>query len=174
MNKNLKFGGAMVCGIGAIIGLVQLNHPEIRTSPKGLDIIGNTEGCRRDPYVCPANVLSVGIGSTEATSGKIERKIYSDKEIADRWAKDLAEAERCVNRYANGKKMPQGAFDALTSITFNAGCGTMRHSTLFKLANQGYSPAMCEQFSRWVYANGKKLRGLEIRREKEKALCLAL
>ncbi|MDP0021079.1 lysozyme, partial [Glaesserella parasuis] len=111
---------------------------------------------------------------TEATSGKIERKIYSDKEIADRWAKDLAEAERCVNRYANGKKMPQGAFDALTSITFNAGCGTMRHSTLFKLANQGYSPAMCEQFSRWVYANGKKLRGLEIRREKEKALCLAL
>lgn len=87
MNKNLKFGGAMVCGIGAIIGLVQLNHPEIRTSQKGLAIIGNAEGCRRDPYVCPANILTVGIGSTEATSGKIERKIYSDKEIADRWAK---------------------------------------------------------------------------------------
>lgn len=173
MNKNLKFGGAVICSISAIIGLVQLNHPEIRTSQKGLDIIGKAEGCRRDPYVCPANILTVGIGSTEATSGKIERKIYSDKEIADRWAKDLAEAERCVNRYANGKKMPQGAFDALTSITFNVGCGAMQKSTLFKMANQGYSLAMCEQFSRWVYANGKKLRGLETRREKERALCLS-
>ncbi|HHF7321725.1 TPA: lysozyme, partial [Haemophilus influenzae] len=29
------------------------------------------------------------------------------------------------------------------------------------------------EFPRWVYASGKKLAGLVVRREKEKALCLA-
>lgn len=48
----------------------------------------------------------------------------------------------------------------------------MQKSTLFKLAKQGYRPELCDQFRRWVYAGGKKLRGLEIRREKERALCL--
>ncbi|NNI27984.1 glycoside hydrolase family protein, partial [Pasteurella multocida] len=33
--------------------------------------------------------------------------------------------------------------------------------------------AMCDQFPRWKYANGKVLRGLEIRRQKERELCLA-
>lgn len=174
MNRKSKFGVAGVtCAVGLIIGIVQVNHPEIRTSQAGLEIIGNAEGCRRDPYQCPADVLTVGIGSTEASGEKIDpKRIYSDEEIAKRWAKDLAVAEACVNRYGNGRYMPQGAFDAMTSLTFNVGCGALRNSTLFKLAKQGYSPALCDQFRRWVYAGGKKLRGLEIRREKERALCL--
>ena len=69
--------------------------------------------------------------------------------------------------------MPQGAFDALSSITFNLGCGKLKNSTLFKMARQGYSKAMCNQFSRWIYANGEPLKGLIERREKERALCLA-
>lgn len=31
----------------------------------------------------------------------------------------------------------------------------------------------CNQLSRWVYADGRKLQGLIKRREKERALCLA-
>ncbi|HHW7450572.1 TPA: glycoside hydrolase family protein, partial [Pasteurella multocida] len=45
-------------------------------------------------------------------------------------------------------------------------------STLFRMAKQGYTPQMCDQFLRWVYAGGQKLKGLEIRREKERQLCL--
>lgn len=176
MSKSSRVG--MVAGISCSIALaivaVKTHHPEIRTSAKGLEIIGNAEGCRRDPYQCPSDVLTVGIGSTEYGGQEIDpNRLYSDKEIADRWAHDLAIAERCVNRYGNGRHLPQGAFDAMTSLTFNVGCGAMRKSSLFRMANEiGYSHTMCDQFRRWVYAGGKKLRGLEIRREKERALCL--
>ena len=174
MKHSLKT--AIVCSVAAIIGIVIANHSdEIRSTEKGLAIIGNAEGCRRDPYQCPSDVLTVGIGSTEAGGEKIQRnRTYSDNEIAQRWINDLITAENCVNRYGNGAKMPQGVFEAMTSLTFNVGCGAMRKSTLFKMANQGYRPAMCDQFLRWVYADGKKLKGLEIRRQKERALCLTV
>ncbi|MDH2998112.1 glycoside hydrolase [Pasteurellaceae bacterium LFhippo2] len=174
MSKSIKLG-AITCTVGAIIAIVttQFSH-QVRTGEAGLSLIGNAEGCRRDPYLCPADVITVGIGSTEASGGKIDvAKRYSDQEIAERWVKDLVTAEKCVNRYGNGKKMPQGAFEAMTSLTFNVGCGAMRKSTLYQMANQGYSKVMCDQFGRWVYAGGKKLRGLEIRREKERQLCLS-
>lgn len=173
MSKSLKYGGGIVCSIATIIGLVQYQHPEIRTSQAGLEIIGNAEGCRRDPYKCPADVITVGIGSTEFGGEKIDpNRLYSDKEIADRWAKDLKIAESCVNRYGNGRHIPQGAFDAVVSLTFNVGCNTVRKSTLFRKLNTGDIRGACNELPRWVYAGGKKLRGLEIRREREKALCL--
>lgn len=173
MSKSVKLG-AIICSVAAIIGIVTTNHShEIRTTEKGLSIMGNAEGCRRDPYKCPADVLTYGIGATEASGEKIDvSKKYSDAEIAKRWVKDIQIAEKCVNLYGNGRSMPQGAFEAMASITFNVGCGTMKKSTLFKMANKGYKPEMCEQFSRWVYAGGKKLNGLVTRREKERRLCL--
>ncbi|THA00327.1 lysozyme [Rodentibacter pneumotropicus] len=161
------------CSISVIIGLLQLNHPDLRTSQVGMEIIGNAEGCRRDPYQCPADVLTVGIGSTAAGGESINpNKRYTDKEIADRWANDLHIAERCVNQYAKGRTLPQGTFDSMTSIVFNVGCGAMRKSTMFRKANAGDYVGACNEFPKWVYAGGKKLRGLEIRREKERQLCL--
>lgn len=57
----------------AIIGIVETNRDGIRTSQQGLALIGDAEGCRRDPYYCPANVLTVGIGSS-AINSKIDIK----------------------------------------------------------------------------------------------------
>lgn len=161
------------CGIAAIVGLtIALHGNELQTSKQGLLLIGNAEGCQRKPYHCPSDVLTFGIGTTEAVEKIILNKIYSNEEIASAFAKGVKQAEKCVNTYANGQKMPQGAFDALTSITFNVGCGKLKNSTLFKMARKGYSKSMCGQFERWIYANGKPLKGLIERRQKEKALCL--
>lgn len=173
MSRSVKLG-AIACAVAGIIGVVVTQYPhEIRTTKAGLEIIGNAEGCRRDPYICPADVLTVGIGSTAASGQKIDpKRIYSDEEIAQRWVADIKIAEQCVNRYANGKQLPQGTFEATTSLTFNVGCGAMQKSTLYRLGREGKFKAMCDQFPRWVYAGGKKLKGLEIRREKERQLCL--
>lgn len=172
--KPWKKAGA-VCVVGSIIALTLANYgDDIRTRESGLSLIGNAEGCRRDPYHCPAGVLTVGIGSTESGGERINpNKRYTDKEIAKRWANDIQKAEQCVNRYANGEKLPQGAFEAATSITFNVGCGAMQKSTLFRYARQGNIKAMCDQFPRWKYAGGKVLPGLVKRREAERALCLS-
>ena len=59
-----KTRGALgVCSVLAVIGIMYTNFgDEIRLSPAGAEIIGNAEGCRREPYKCPADVLTVGIG----------------------------------------------------------------------------------------------------------------
>ena len=124
-----KIATTAICSVTAIIGIVLANYSEnIRTSKTGLEIIGNAESCVREPYYCPANVLTVGIGST----GNVENKIYSDDEIARRWVSDIKTAELCVTRHANGFHLPQSVFDASVSITFNVGCSKMRTSTMIK------------------------------------------
>lgn len=164
-----------VCSVAVIIPLLFANFGgEIHTSKQGLEIIGDAEGCRRDPYKCPADVLTVGVGSTAASGEKINPKHrYSDLEIAERWKNDIVIAEQCVNKYGNGKQLPQSVFDAAVSITFNVGCGAVRNSTLFKQLRSGNYYQACHEYPKWVYAGGKKLPGLVSRREKEKALCLA-
>ena len=39
-----------VCSVAAIIAIV-LNAGHVRTNERGLELIGNAEGCRRDPYL---------------------------------------------------------------------------------------------------------------------------
>lgn len=164
-----RIASSAVCSVTVIIGIVIANYSdEIRTSKAGLEIIGNAESCVREPYYCPANVLTVGIGST----GNVEQKIHSDEEIAQRWVDDIKTAEQCVYRHANGFHLPQPVFDAVTSITFNVGCTKMRTSTMYKYLNGGDYQRACNEFPRWNRANGKVLNGLVIRREKERALCL--
>lgn len=170
-----KTRGALgVCSVLAVIGIVYTNFgDEIRLSPAGAEIIGNAEGCRREPYKCPSDVLTVGIGSTEYSGLPIEpKRIYTDLEIAERWKNDIQVAEKCVNQYGNGRNLPQSVFDAATSITFNVGCGAMRKSTMFKYLNASKYAQACNELSRWTRAGGRVLSGLISRREKEKALCL--
>ena len=173
--KLLKTRSALgACSVASIIAVMYASFgEELALSPAGAEIIGNAEGCRRNPYECPAGILTVGIGSTEYSGLSITpKRIYSDLEIAERWKNDIQVAEKCVNRYGNGYQLPQSVFDAATSITFNVGCGAMRKSTMFKYLNVGKYEQACNEFPRWTKAGGKVLPGLVIRREKEKALCL--
>lgn len=173
--KLSKTRGALgICSVISIIAVMYSSYgDEITLSPAGAEIIGNAEGCRRNPYKCPADVLTVGIGSTEYSGLPIEpNRIYTDLEIAERWKNDIQVAEKCVNQYGNGYQLPQSVFDAATSITFNVGCGAMRKSTMFKYLNAGKYEQACNELSLWTKAGGKTLPGLVSRREKEKALCL--
>lgn len=170
MRNTKKITTGAVCSVGVIIGIVMSNHQkEIRTSKAGLELMGNAEGCRREPYLCPAGVLTVGIGST----GKVGQRHYSDEDIATRWVKNIQQAEQCVNRYGNGMALPQSVFDAAVSITFNVGCSKMKTSTLFTYLNENQYENACHEFPKWNKSSGKVLTGLIMRREKEKALCLS-
>ncbi|MGC7561350.1 lysozyme [Pasteurella sp. PK-2025] len=164
-----------VCAVASIIAIVLSQHSEeIRTSQRGLEIIGNAEGCYTQPYVCPAGYWTYGIGTAE-TSGEsiIIGKVYSDEEIAKSWVDNIKKAEDCVNFWAGGTSLNQSSFEAVVSLTFNVGCSKLKYSTLFRHARNGNIEAMCDQFPRWKYANGRVLRGLVIRRNKERELCLA-
>ncbi|MCW4986268.1 lysozyme [Enterobacter mori] len=167
-NKQKAGAAGAVCSVGAIIALV-LGMGNVRTNERGLELIGNAESCRRDPYVCPAGVITDGIGNTHGVKPGVRK---TDEQIAKDWQANILEAEKCVNAYGNGKSLSDNTFSAVTSITFNCGCATMRTSTLFKKLQQGEIKQACEQFPRWVYGGGKVLPGLVTRRNAEKQLCL--
>lgn len=170
MRNIKKITTGAVCSVGVIIGIVMSDYrDEIRTSKAGLELIGNAEGCRREPYLCPAGVLTVGIGSTTDT----DKKYYSDDEIAKIWVKNIQQAEQCVNQHGNGKSLPQSVFDAAVSLTFTTGCKKVKHSTLFNYLRENQYENACNRFPDWNKSSGKILNGLVMRREKEKALCLS-
>lgn len=170
MSAIKKAGGAVgvVCSVGTIIAIV-LNAGHVRTNERGLELIGNAEACRREPYYCPAGVLTDGIGNTTGVKAGARK---NDAQIATDWERNILDAERCVNSYAAGKRLSDNTFSAVTSITFNVGCGSMQKSTLFRLLRQGETEQACQQFPRWVYSKGKILPGLVKRRDAEKSLCL--
>lgn len=157
-----------VCSVTLIINIV-LSHGELRTNKAGLELIGNAEGCRRDPYTCPAGIITDGIGNTHGVRRGIRK---TDEQIARDWERNIDTAEECVNRYAEGKSLTDDTFSAVTSITFNVGCPAMRKSTLFALMGRGEIRRACDQFPRWIYAGHVILPGLVDRRSKERELCL--
>ena len=164
--KTTKITGS-VCAVSAIIAIVLSMDTGLRINKEGLELIGNAESCRRDPYMCPARVLTVGIGST----GKVENRRYADEEIAEMWVTDIRAAEKCVNQYANGKRMTDNQLSAITSFTFNVGCGALQKSTLARYAKREQWPHMCGELAKWVYIGKEKSNGLANRRGKEFELC---
>ena len=165
--KTTKVTGS-VCAVSAIIAIVLSMDTGLRINQSGLELIGNAESCRRDPYMCPARILTVGIGST----GKVENRRYTDDEIAKMWITDIRAAEKCVNQYANGQRMADNQLSAITSFTFNVGCGALQRSTLARYAKREQWPQMCGELSKWVYIGKEKSNGLINRRGKEFELCI--
>ena len=165
-----KGAGGVICSVAAIISIV-LSSGNVRTNKEGLELIGNAEGCRRNPYVCPAGVLTDGLGNTH---GVVPGTTKTDMQIAQDWEKNILSAERCVDQFANGKHLPSDIFSAAVSLTFRVGCGTVKKSTLFSFLRTSplFYKAACNQFPRWIYANKIILDGLVIRADKEKNLCM--
>ena len=164
--KTTKITGS-VCAVSVIIAIVLSMVTGLRINQAGLELIGNAESCRREPYMCPAGILTAGMGST----GNVENRRYSDAEIAEMWVTDIRTAEKCVNQYANGKRMTDNQLSAITSFTFNVGCGALQKSTLARYAKREQWPQMCGELSKWVYIGKEKSNGLANRRVKEFDLC---
>ena len=65
-------------------------------------------------------------------------------------------------------------FAALCSWTYNLGSGALQRSSLRRLyINEGRYEEAADELLRWVYCNGRRLRGLVFRRTDERALFLA-
>ena len=144
----------------------------MKASQKCFDLIKQFEGYSAAPYLCPAQVWTIGYGSTRYEDGSYvtakdqhidEAKALAIMEVT------LKEYESAVNRYVK-VKLNQNQFDALVSFAYNLGNKALLNSTLLKRINEGNFLAANNEFRKWVFANGIKLQGLVRRREAERIL----
>lgn len=137
----------------------------MKVSEKGLALIKDFEGCALVPYKCPGGVLTIGYGHTRGVTKDMRLKPEDADELLLR---DLEIYENAVNRKIK-RTLTQGEFDALVSFIYNLGAGKLSGEFLSDI-NAGRTDAVCARMKLYVKAGGKKLLGLERRRNAECAL----
>jgi len=92
--------------------------------------------------------------------------------ITEEWAEKLALDElKKHQKIVNGiKGLNDNQIAALVSLSYNIGEGAFQRSKLYHLANSGQMCQASQEFDRWVFQSGKKLKGLQKRRVAEKKL----
>lgn len=129
------------------------------------------EGVVLRRYMDPVNIPTACVGETDRDVVNFKETFSRDECIAVMGASLYAHAielDKCV-------KVPLARHEAaaILSLSYNTGVSAFCKSTLARLMNAGEPASVwCQQFDRWVYAGGKKLKGLVRRRAEEKAMCL--
>ncbi|RFU89012.1 MULTISPECIES: lysozyme [Citrobacter] len=158
------------CLIGVVLALAALvpDYKLLRTSPQGLELIADFEGCRLAPYQCSAGVWTNGVGHT---AGVKPGSVITEHQAASNLVSDVLLVEKRLAACLLVAP-PQHVYDALVSIGFNVGTGAICRSTMVSFINRQQWWQACDQLPRWVYVNGVRSAGLEKRRERERAWCL--
>jgi lysozyme len=132
----------------------------------GLDLIKQFEGLRLKAYKCPADVWTIGYGSTG--SHVREGLVITEAQAEELLRSDLRRFEDFVA--ANCAPATDNQFSALVSFAFNVGEGALKDSTLRRMHLEGDYAGAAEQFKRWSKAGGRELPGLVRRRAAEAQL----
>jgi lysozyme len=135
-----------------------------------LPILEQFEGFRPRPYLCPAGVPTIGVGSTRYLDGR--PVALTDPPITREHARVLAR-EQILADYlpavlrlcTNLQTLDRAA--AITDFAYNLGTGALRASTLRRRINEDRWPEVPAELRKWVRGGGRVLPGLVRRREAE-------
>ena len=133
------------------------------------------EGFRSKPYLCPANVATIGYGSTYYADG---RKVTLNDPLMSQEEAHILLMIELEHTYLPGvlRNCPILATDerkcnAIVDFAYNLGVGRVQTSTLKRKINAQDWEGAQEQLMLWTKGGGKVLPGLLKRR---KAECLLL
>lgn len=149
-NKSVVIGGTVAGVMALALAVVQ---PWEAYAPK--------------PYVDMVGVATYCYGDT----GPHEQRVYTEQECAQqlntRLGSFLAGISQCIKR-----PMREREWAAVLSFSYNVGVSATCRSTMVRRINAGEKgPAWCAELDKWVYAGGKRVRGLVNRRAAERKLC---
>jgi len=132
------------------------------------------EGFRSKPYLCPANVATIGYGSTYYADKRkvtLEDALMSQEEAH---ALLMIELEHTylpgVLRNCPGLILDERRCNAIVDFAYNLGTGRLQTSTLKRKINANDWEGAKEQLMLWTKGGGKVLPGLLKRRTAECAL----
>lgn len=140
----------------------------MKTSENGLKFIkanetgGMPPGKYLKPYPDPVGIPTIGVGH-KILPGEDFSQGITEEQVLELLAKDVEHVENFVNMFLARNKLTctQNQFDCLIDFGFNAGVGS-----LGMLLSHGFDQVAI-QLQKWIYAGGKILPGLVIRRHKE-------
>jgi lysozyme len=135
------------------------------------------EGYKAKPYLCPANVATIGYGSTYYADGR--KVTLEDAPMDEPTARALLMFE-LEHTYLPGvlRNCPILATDvrkcnAIVDFCYNLGTGRLQTSTLKRKINAQDWEGAQEQLKLWNKGGGKVLAGLTKRRTAECALLVS-
>jgi lysozyme len=142
-----------------------------KVSQTGLELIKQFEGFSAEVYRCPAGYDTVGYGHLVRANEDFTGGV-SETEAEMLLRQDVQVAELAVLRLI---KVPltDGQFDALVSFTYNLGSGALQRSSLRQKIIREAHGEVPRELRRWVWAGGRKLKGLMRRRAAEAALYMS-
>lgn len=119
-----------------------------------------------DPGSKDGNPWTIGMGVTGPDVKKGTTWPRAKAEARSREAAAVRAAE--VDAFIGDTPTTQAQFDALVSWHYNT--GKIADSTLGRLHKAGDYTGAAREFRKWVYNDGKKMRGLVTRRDAERRL----
>ena len=135
----------------------------MKTSEQTKQQLKKWEGLKLFAYRDAGGVPTIGYGHTKNVElGDAITLEQAEKYFDD----DLAIFEKEVNRI--DRELSQYQFDALVSFCYNIGVSAFRRSTLRRYVEMGMKvDYVVKEFGRWIYDNGKVIKGLKNRRQWE-------
>ncbi len=132
-----------------------------------LALVKPWEGYAPEPYIDIVGVATYCYGDTAPH----EQRRYSEEECAkqlnSRLGTYLTGISQCINR-----PMREREWAAVLSFSYNVGVSATCRSTMVRRINAGeVGPGWCAELDKWVYAGGKRVKGLVNRRAAERRLC---
>lgn len=133
--------------------------------------IPEDEGTRYTAYRDVVGVWTICQGDTKNIApGMVETKAGCQKRLEQQLLAHAKPVMACTPRLREEGRDYQRW--AAVSLAYNIGTGAYCRSSIDRNFDAGNWRAGCDAMLMWRFAGGKEVRGLRLRRERERALCL--
>lgn len=141
-----------------------------RINQAGLAIIKEFEGLQLEAYLCPAEVWTIGYGTTRGVKpGMVITPQKAEALLRD----DVVSFERSIQSTLQDIRLNDNQFSALVSLCYNCGLAPIQPgNTIRRALEAGDYRGAADGFLLWRKAGGRVLEGLIRRRKRERDLFL--
>ena len=157
------------CGIDIAQSILGIDTPSVKISQAGIDLIKEFEGFSPTAYKDVVGIWTIGYGTIHYPNGiKVQPGDTRTREQAEAYL--VHDTKWVVDVLKEYSWLKQNQIDALASLIYNIGQTAFKNSTIKKYIDSKQLSLAAKEFDRWNKAGGRVIKGLVVRRAKERKL----